>query len=187
LAAAEGAAAVPGVVPVRPSLAMLLAAHILHDGELVILILRPSFWFILLSSLWFLGGVAALMVIARLVTLQNGNPVHIYMEMGSFAMAGRLMWAVLQWMGRLYVLTDMRVLILSGVFHVDVFDCPLRKIARTRIVRNTVERVLVVGSIEIIPQDDDHPFGVWQTVDRADEVNEQIVATINRAKRSGES
>jgi hypothetical protein len=185
-AAAEGAAVVPGVVPVRPSLAMLLAAHILRDGELVILILRPSLWFILLSGIRFIAGVLILMTIARVETLRTNAAVHIYMELGIFAIAGRLMWAIVQWMGQLYVLTDMRVLVLSGVFHIHVFDCPLRKIARTRVLRAAHERLLMVGSIEIIPQDNDYPFGQWQTVDQPDAVNRQIVATISRAKGNSE-
>jgi hypothetical protein len=165
---------------------MLLAAHILRDGELVILILRPSLWFILLSGIRFIAGVLILMTIARVETLRTNAAVHIYMELGIFAIAGRLMWAIVQWMGQLYVLTDMRVLVLSGVFHIHVFDCPLRKIARTRVLRAAHERLLMVGSIEIIPQDNDYPFGQWQTVDQPDAVNRQIVATISRAKGNSE-
>ncbi len=180
-AAAEGAV-VAGVVSSRPSLAMLLASHILRDGELVVLILRPSLWFILLTSLRFLAGALILMTLAHVVSLQNGRPVHVYIELGLFSMAGRLMWGIVQWMGRLYILTDMRVLSLSGVFHVDVFDCPLRKIARTRVVRTTPERALAVGSIEIIPQDPAYPFGLWTTVDHPDAVHEQILAGISRAR-----
>ena len=57
-----------------------------------------------------------------------------YVEAGIFVLAGRVMWAVLQWMSRMYILTDLRVIRLSGVFHVDIYDCPLRKIARTRLI-----------------------------------------------------
>jgi len=41
--------------------------------------------------------------------------------------AARLMWAIQQWTARLYVLTDMRILRIAGVFNVSIFDCPLRK------------------------------------------------------------
>src|SRR5205823_8176791 len=39
--------------PGLTSLAVLLTRHVLRDGELVILLLKPSLWFILLSSLRF--------------------------------------------------------------------------------------------------------------------------------------
>ena len=99
---------------------------------------------------------------------------------------GRVMWAALQWMGRLYILTDLRIIRLSGVFSVDLFDCPLRKVARTRLTTTMRERLFGLGSIEISPSDSDCPAGQWQTISSPREVHEQIVATINRAKQSGE-
>jgi len=92
-------------------------------------------------------------------------------------------WATLQWMSRLYILTDLRVLSISGVFNVNIFDCPLRKVARTRLLRSNEERFTGVGSIEIIPQDDSLPFGQWQMISQPAAVHEQMVATINRAKQ----
>jgi hypothetical protein len=105
-----------------------------------------------------------------------------WVELAVFIMAGRVMWAVLQWMGRLYVLTDMRILRLSGVFNINIFDCPLRKVARTRVVRSMRERLLRLGSIEVTPCDADCPPGIWNTIAKPDVVNDQIVAAINRAK-----
>jgi hypothetical protein len=182
---AEGVATA-GVMPVRPSLATLLASHILRDGEVVLLIVRPSLWFILLSSLRFLAGALILIIIARVMSLQTHVQIRSYVELCVSAITARIMWATLQWMSRLYILTDMRILTLAGVFQIDVFDCPLRKIARTRVVRDIPDRLTYVGSIEIIPNDPDSPFGIWQTIDRPFEINEQIVATISRAKGNAE-
>jgi hypothetical protein len=72
-----------------------------------------------------------------------------------------------------------------GVFNIELFDCPLRKVARTRMVRGITEQIVAVGSIEIIPQDESAPFGIWQTVGRPQQVHEQILATISRAKQGG--
>jgi hypothetical protein len=103
-------------------------------------------------------------------------------EAGAAVIACRLMWAAMQWMGRLYVLTNLRLLTVSGVLRSEVLDCPLRKVARTRVVRSAVDAVLGIGSVEIVPQDPDQPFAVWQQVARPAEVHETIVATLNRAK-----
>ena len=182
--ATNGAAAAPVAVPAfKTSLATLLAAHILRDGELVILILRPSLWFVLLSSLRFIGVALLLMIAAKVFDPHLPGPNRDYVEIGTVCIAGRLMWASLHWMGRLYVLTDMRLLSLVGVLHVEVFDCPLRKVARTRLLRNLPERVLGVGTIEVAPQDESLPFGVWQTIAHPKEVHEQVLATLRRAKQ----
>lgn len=168
------------------SLVTLLTRHILHDGELVILILKPSLWFILLQSLRFIAGTLILVIAARVY--QHELPLHTPIRVaaiGVVAMLARLMWSSLQWMGRFYVLTDMRIIRLQGVFAIDIFDCPLRKIARLRRVTTTRERVLGLGSIEIIPFDDQLPIGLWQTIARPRVVYQEIVKAINRAKQGG--
>src|SRR3954470_7718138 len=58
----EGAATAEA--PTATSLAVLLTRHILRDGELVILLLKPSIWFILLSSLRFAAAVLILLCVA---------------------------------------------------------------------------------------------------------------------------
>ena len=173
------AAAAPRGVPT--SVGMLLTNHIIQDGELILLVLKPSLWFILLSSLWFIGGVLLLLFAIILLDVP-GKPFR-YIEAAVFLIAGRVMWAVLQWMGRLYILTDMRILRLSGVFNINIFACPLRKVARTRVLRSMRERLLRLGSIEITPADDHGPPGTWQTVARPHQVHDQITAAINRAKQ----
>jgi hypothetical protein len=181
----EGAAgAATADMPLVTSLAALLTKHVLRDGELVILILKPSIWFIPLSSLAFVAATVALMILARLLG-DRLPPVHprVLLEAGSFAIAARLMWAVVQWSNRLYVLTDLRIVKISGVFNLNIFDCPLRKVARTRIFSPARERICLVGSIEVIPADDSIPVGTWQTVSKPAQVREVIVATVNRAKQ----
>ncbi len=181
--AAEGSAA--AVMPANASIARVLASHILRDGEIVLLVLRPSIWFILLSSLRFVAAAVVLILVVRWHNLAELGMVRSLIELGVSAISARLMWATLQWMGRLYVLTDMRILTLGGVFHIEIFDCPLRKVARTRMVQSVQEKLIGVGSIEIIPQDDSLSFGQWQTIAQPLAVHEQMVATINRAKQGG--
>jgi hypothetical protein len=170
--------------PSATSLAALLTRHVLRDGELVILLLKPSLWFIVLSSLRF-AGVVAVGVIATRVFAEQLPINRLLLEAGVFLIAGRLMFALMQWTGRLYVLTDMRIVSITGVFTAHVFDCPLRKIARTRLIYSTRERVCALGSIEIIPSADEIPVGLWQTIARPRAVHDQIVAAVNKAKQGG--
>lgn len=180
-AGSAGAAAHPPAT--TAPLAALLTRHILQDGEIILLILKPSLWFIFLSMMRFAAAVLIVMLAKPVFDDQLPGPHRVYYEIGAFMLIARLMWAVLQWMSRLYILTDLRIVRLSGVFTLNIFDCPLRKLARTRILYTVRERLFRVGSIEIIPSDEQYPICIWQTVARPVETNDQIVAAINRAKQ----
>ncbi len=169
------------VAAVGTSLGTLLASHVVRDGEIVLLILKPSVWFIAIQCAWF-AGLVMLMLTGAIATDPHSHlHEHLYVELAAFMMIGRVMWASLQWMSRLYVLTDMRILRISGVFTVDIFDCPLRKVASTRLSASNREKLLGLGSVEILPKDG-WP-GVWQTIDHPVQVREQIVAAINKARQ----
>jgi hypothetical protein len=183
--AVDGASADSPVAPVATSVATLLTRHVLRDGELVLLILKPSLLYIPLSSLKFLAGVVILLIAAHMLDDRLPYTTMGYVQLGILAASARLMWAVLQWAGRLYVLTDLRIVVISGVFSVGIFDCPLRKVARARLVRPTRERLLRLGTIEIIPQDENTSIGLWQTIARPVQVHEQIQATVRRARQGG--
>lgn len=151
----------------------------------MLLILKPSLWFIVFGSMRFAAAVLIITIGAQL-WLDDSRVVASIAYAGTFLLAGRIMWAVLQWMGRLYVLTDLRILRLAGVFNVEIFDCALRKVATTRVTRTFREKLWRLGSIEIVPADDSCTPGLWQTVKRPAEVREKVQTTIERAKQGGQ-
>jgi hypothetical protein len=185
---ADNAAAATATAPViLPSLALLLAGHILRDGEVVLLILKPSRWSIFLSSLPFIAFVAIAAIAANLCLADSRNQ-HLIIEAVALALSARVMWATLLWMSRLYIMTDYRILRLSGVFSVDVFDCPLRKVKQTRVFYSVRERLWFLGSIEVQPVEADgerRPPGIWQSIRRPEEVHDRIRAAIARARSGG--
>jgi hypothetical protein len=146
------------------------------------LILKPSLWFIAFASMRFLAA-GLIACIAASLWVHDSRAVASIVYTTTFVVAGRVMWAVLQWMGRLYVLTDLRIIRLSGVFNVEILDCALRKVAVTRMTQTFRERLWRLGSIDIIPADDSCPPSVWQTVRRPAEVHRVIQSTIDRAKQ----
>ena len=179
----DSGAATVETAPVATSLATLLTRHILRDGELVLLILKPSVWFIVFASLKFAAVIGICILAALLFDDRLRYSAGSITQVGIFLIAGRVMWSMLQWMGRLYVLTDMRVLQISGVFNVEILDCPLRKIARTRLIYTIRERLTRLGSVEIIPSDENCPIQFWQVLRRPVEVNDQISGAIRRARQ----
>lgn len=181
---ADGMAAGPVVAapPAVLGVATLLTGQVLRDGEIVTLILKPSRWSIVLACL---GWTAAVLIAAIAAQLANSRFTHVYVEAAAFAISARLMWATLSWMGRLYVLTDQRILRISGVYTADIFECPLRKVARVRPVPIFRERLLRLGSLEIVPEDDNRSCAVWQTIRKPRDVQEQIQRAVRRAKQGG--
>jgi hypothetical protein len=181
-AAAASPAAAVGAARAT-SLGTLLGSHILRDGELVLLILKPSLWFIAFNSLVFALIIGFTAAASALIDHRMHD--HFYFEAALFVITGRLMWSVLQWMGRLYILTDQRVLRITGIFSVEVFDCPLRKVVRARMVSTAREKLVGVGSIEIIPSDEAMPSAIWQTIAKPKEILDRLRAAITRAKQNG--
>ncbi|HEX4797477.1 MAG TPA: hypothetical protein VH370_27030 [Humisphaera sp.] len=179
---ADGVVAGPASIsaPAAVGVATLLTRQVLRDGEVVILILKPSRWMVALSSLRF---IAAVLIAAFAGYLNNPRLTHVYVEAASLAVIARLAWATLQWMGRLYVLTDQRIVRIGGVWTAEIFECPLRRVARTRMLPSLREKLVRSGSIEIMPQDESAPCAIWQTIRRPKEVQEQIQQAIRRAKQ----
>src|SRR5579872_3131154 len=173
--ASEAAAGSPGAVigaSRATSLGTLLGSHVLRDGELVLLILKPSLWFIAFNSLAF--ALVSAITATALALIDHRMHDHFYFEAALFVVTGRVMWSVLQWMGRIYILTDQRVLRISGIFSVEIFDCPLRKVVRARMVSTSREKLVGVGSIEIIPSDEAIPTAIWQTIAKPKEILERL-------------
>jgi hypothetical protein len=183
-ATGSASAAVPSAAS---PLAALLTRHIFQDGEIILLVLKPSIWFVVLSMLRFAAAVFIVMIAGVVFDDHMPGPARIYIEIGVIALVARFMLAALQWMSRLYILTDMRIVRLSGIYTLSIFDCPLRKVARTRILYTVRERILGLGSIEIIPAEEQYPICVWQTVGRPVAIHDQVVAAINRAKQGRSS
>jgi hypothetical protein len=183
--ASQGAPAGSVVAPSQ-ALATMLTGHVLRDGEAVLLVIKPSLCFVPFHATRFLIVAAALLAASWVWRYHLGyHNVVVFRETVLLLVAARLMWAVLHWMGRLYVLTDQRIIRLAGVFHVDIFDCPLRKVARTQLTASFKERMCRVATLEFYPSDEARAAGAWQIVARPAEVHEQVLAAINRARSSG--
>lgn len=184
--ATETPVATGNVGAATTSLVALLTRHVLSDGEVVIMILKPSFWFILLQSLRFIAAMVIVMLIMQ-INADRFRPTTV-LRIGEFciiAILARLMWATLHWMGRYYILTDLRIIRLAGVLGLEIFSCPLRRVARVRGVPTISERTVGSGSLEIIPLDESVPVGHWQTIPRPKQVLSEVLAAISRAKQGG--
>lgn len=180
LIAAADAAEAPAV---RTSLGTLLAGHVIPDGETIHLLLKPSRWFILFNSLAFIAVVTIILIGAQLIRAGTFWQSWTALQIWIFCAAGQIAWSTLQWMGRYYILTDLRAMRFSGIFQVEIHEVSLRKVQGVNLYRDFRERLFGLGSIEIRSVDG-QPI-LWQTIRRPEQVHQVITQLVTRAQQNG--
>jgi hypothetical protein len=164
----------------------LLPAHLLDGDEIVILAVKPSLWFVVFVSFrWVVlmglvilaaGGLARATWVANTTMIVNGA-----MALG----AARIGVAVLQWVSRLYVLTNRRIMRLTGIINVDLFECPLTKIQNTFLTLAWYERLTGLGTISFATAGTGGVVVSWTNVNDPLETHERVRAAIHRAQGPG--
>jgi uncharacterized membrane protein YdbT with pleckstrin-like domain len=165
-----------------PAAAKTVPAQLLAGGEVVLLAVKPSLWFVLFVSFnWLLA--AAVVVTAVAVSAVPAAWRAPLIQVAIAAAAARVLVAMLQWVSRLYILTDRRIMMVRGVFHVDLFECSLAKIQHTHLSFRVYERLLRLGSIGFATAGTGAVEAVWLHIARPLAVHQLIREAIERAKR----
>lgn len=163
-------------------LAALLPAELLQPGEIIVLLLKPSLWFVVLGSLRSLAiiGVAAWLA----ASLIGRGVLHVSANDVTLAAVGlavlRLFWQFLEWLSRFYVLTDRRVVRVRGVVRVSVFEAPLQKVQHTTAYYSLRERLFGLGTIGFATAGTGLVEAWWHMIARPLEVHRIVVQTLNR-------
>lgn len=164
----------------------LVPAQLLDGGEVVILAIKPSLWFILFNSFRWIGLLALL--VAGVLWF---SPPWYWLEpkmliQGAIGLGLlRLVIASLQWVSRLYVLTNRRLMRIRGVLNVDIFECRLTKVQNTFMRLSWYERLLRLGTIDITTAGTGMVEARWANVPRPLEVHDSLRRAISAAKNSG--
>jgi hypothetical protein len=124
---------------------------ILQDGEEILLVVKPSAWQVVLGSLptLLLTALAAAGVFAGpRLGLRVAESVRSLVLLGCAALAAlRLAAMSIRWVGRLYILTNRRVIRMGGAVSTCLADCPLSHISDIAVVSATAERWFALGSL----------------------------------------
>lgn len=162
---------------------VVVPARLIQEGEEIVLALKPSGWFILLVSAPFTIAVIVLAVGACLVDAIGlaQLPLRSLALVCLAAVALRGIVACLQWVSRIYVLTNCRILRVRGVLTVDVFECALRRIQHTSLVLPLSERIFSIGTLVFATAGTAGPEAAWVMIARPSEVHEIVVEYIRRA------
>ena len=158
--------------------------HLLGDGELVLLTVKPSAWFVPLTSVRALAVLALVAVsghyLGRAIPLGRGSQT-IEVLCGVLAVV-RLIVACCQWAGTLYVLTNRRVLRIRGAIRVTIVGCALTEIRHTALLTTgLIERLGRVATLFFQTDRGNLVGGEWLHISRPGEVLEMIDKAISQA------
>lgn len=157
--------------------------ELLDKDELVELSIKPSLWFIAIVSARVVALFAVLGAAVALATRESGSQVAGYaVSLAVLIVVLRVVIASLQWASRVYVLTNRRVMRFSGVLNVKLSECPLARIGQSSLQHATVQRMLRLGSIFMVPTGQDQAAIVWEHVARADQIYERVIRAIRKAQ-----
>lgn len=163
--------------------ANFVPAEILDGGEIIILAIKPSLWYVVIkSSRWIVGMVLTLLALHWLDP--RALPIsEAVITQAAVALTGaRVGLALMQWVSRLYILTNRRILRLTGIFNVDLFECQLTKIQSTFLTMAWYERILKIGTISFATAANGIGCS-WTHVNNPLELHERVRSAIHRAQR----
>ncbi len=164
----------------------LIPAHLLDGGEIVIFAIKPSLWFVVFKSSRWLAAMVLMILLSgwigeTLPHVTSGTVVQVATMLG----AVRVGFGLLQWVSRLYVLTNRRVLRLTGILNLDLFECPLTKIQNTYLTMAWYERITGLGTISFSTAGAGGVEASWTYVNNPLELHERIRSAIHRAQSPG--
>jgi len=166
----------------RPDVAALLPEELLQPGEVIILMIKPSPWYILLGSLRALVIITVVAMAASCLTqydLININRQDVILAAAGLVIV-RLFWQSLDWLCRMYVLTDRRIIRVKGVVRIEVFEANLKQIQNTRCYFSLRERLFGLGTIGFATAGTATYEAYWLMIGRPLHVHQTVVQTLER-------
>jgi hypothetical protein len=163
-----------------------LPAELLQPGEIIILLLKPSPWFIVLTCLRSLASLTLALMLG-LTLVSRGYPLGLGksdMLLAFIALAfARLLWQFFEWLGQTYVMTDRRLIRVAGFLNVSVFEAPLAQVTHTSTHFSLKERLLGLGTIGFATAGTDSFDAYWVMLAHPLSVHQVVVQTLNRYGR----
>lgn len=160
----------------------IISPSVLLPAEIIIIQAKPSLWYVVFVSLPIVAAGVALTILAFAIDELPNAYQHWGIMLGGSVVGLRIVFGLLQWLGRTYVLTDRRILTQTGVFSVRVECLGLEEIENTFVAEAAVQRVLNIGNIFF--RCASHQALAWEHIARPKEVHAKIVLQIDRWKRS---
>ncbi len=163
----------------------LTPESLLRGNELVILMVRPSLWYIVATSFRFCGIV----ILLGILTIHTGIFGDLLLPKTtliiSAALVGiRVIYALMEWTSHLYLLTTCRIVTIKGARHPTIFEAGLAHISEARLIEPAMQNLLGLGSIGFAVGKDIDPGSLWEWIPNARRIHQQIQAAISKRKGS---
>jgi uncharacterized membrane protein YdbT with pleckstrin-like domain len=161
----------------------LLPEQLLQPNEIIVLLIKPSLLYVVLAGLRFIFIVLTLLT-AGIWMRNNGYSLPIdkqdmvMLAMGLISL--RLAWHFMEWLSRVYVLTDRRIIRVKGVIHINVFEAPLKKVQHTETQFTLRERMFGLGTITFATAGTGMAEASWYMIANPLEAHRIVVKTLDR-------
>lgn len=175
-AAGEAARIEAGVAKLSPE-------SLLRGNELVILMVRPSLWYLIATSFRFCGVV----ILLGVLTIRTGVFGDLLLPRTaliiSAALVGvRIIYALMEWTSHLYLLTTCRIVTIKGARHPTIFEAGLAHISEARLIEPAAQNILGLGTIGFAVAKDIDPNSLWEWIPNAPRIHQQIQAAISKRR-----
>lgn len=164
--------------------------ELLQDGEIVLLVARPSPWFVLIDGGWAYLFMITVALFFAWLGHQVWAPINVPETQVFPALAAaltiRVVWKLLDWANRIYVLTDRRIMVRRGVFQFSMIEAPLNRIQHSAIFTKVVERILGMGTVGFATAGSGTFEVVWEMVPSPLSVHRTVNEAIERYGRGGQ-
>jgi uncharacterized membrane protein YdbT with pleckstrin-like domain len=122
--------------------------NMLGENERIILVTRQH-GFVLFSSI-IAEIVVALIVLVAIFALMFANPIAAFGFLLILIPLAIMTRDILAWANRQYIVTNRRVIQISGIFNKDVFDSSLEKVNDVKMTQSFFGRLFDYGDVEIM-------------------------------------
>lgn len=150
--------------------------------ETIILCIRPSVWFLVLARAEGLAAIVAVSLVGAWAGSMGWLEVQEWTvaAFGVIAFAVLFAWNCVDWLTRLYVLTDRRVLRISGVVRQRMIETPLGRVQSIAMHRGIRERLSATGTLVVASAGEHVSAVVWYMIDQPARVNQMLREAIDR-------
>lgn len=124
----------------------------LGENERILLVTRQH-GFVLFSAI-LAEILVTLVVVVVIVTLSIGNPAVLLGLLLALIPLAIMLRDILDWSNRQYIVSNRRVIQISGVFNKRVIDSSLEKVNDVKMVQSFFGRLFDYGDIEILTASD---------------------------------
>ncbi len=159
-----------------------LPGGLIAGGEIIVFAIKPSMWRPVFDSApWLVVTCLLALVLTLLGAPFPGLSLTLTAEAVLLIGLARLGFAVIRWIPRWYVLTNRRVIDISGVRSPRIWSCVLIDIRNTYVNVPPSERFTGLGSISFVTDHPDEPPRIWRSIAKPNEIHVRIRRAIESA------